>query len=83
MIESVDIVTILGDLSACTTTLDEHAVEGLGIPSIARTPKGNTDDGDWFAHWWLCDKRQDCKMHKGEQFVVVGGGLRRQYVWRE
>jgi len=53
MVEGVDIVPVLWYLGACTTALDEHTVESLGIAGVAWTPKGNADDGDWFAHCWL------------------------------
>lgn len=59
MVESVDVVTVFGDLGACAATFYEHTVEGFGVASIAWTPERDTDYGDWFVH---CDS---LKMRKG------------------
>lgn len=51
MIKSVDVVSILGNLCAGTAPLDQHTIEGLGIPSIAGTPEGDSDNSDWLIHF--------------------------------
>lgn len=60
MIESVDVVTILGDLGARATTFYKHTVEGFGVASIARAPERDTDDGDWLVHCNSLKRREDC-----------------------
>lgn len=50
MIECIDIVTVIRDLSTCTSTFGEHAVEGLRIPSVPRTSEGDSDDSNWLVH---------------------------------
>jgi hypothetical protein len=68
VVKSVDIVTILRDLSSCITAFHEHAVEGLWVSSVARPPKSDTNNGDWLVHggssvvedtneeWWAIGK---------------------------
>jgi len=59
MVESVDVVTVLGDLGACAATFYEHAVEGFGVASIAWTPERDTDDGDRLVHRDGLNRRKD------------------------
>jgi hypothetical protein len=50
MIESVDVVTVFGDLSASAATFYEHAVESLGVPRITWASESDTDNGNWLIH---------------------------------
>jgi hypothetical protein len=72
MIESIDVVTILRDLRSCTTTFNEHTIEGLRVLGVARAPKGDANDSDWFACAWFHVERNDGMFGKAEQFPVTG-----------
>ena len=61
MVESVDVVTVFGDLGACAATFYEHTVEGFGVPSIAWAPERDTDDGDRLVHCDSLKRRKDCE----------------------